>query len=212
MFTESVIGLIRLMKTLPPGSRMNMGRTGTSSSIAYNRNKLTAAFLANPTFKWILYLDSDTVPKTETLARLLSHNVDVVSGLYFQRSENALGVYSDLPGAVPRSFGDSRLREVESTGAGCLLVRRHVIEALTRAWQFPWEHPIPGGMEDVLFCNRIRELGYKVHLDGGHVVGHVGAFPVEEELAMFFQADEVEYSPQRSKSTFDSNGVLVSAK
>jgi hypothetical protein len=184
MWTESVHSLFRVTQGMPRGSRMSMARNATSSSIAANRNKLVEGFLLDMSYKWILFLDSDMVPRVDTIPRLLSHNVDIVSALYFQRSEPFLGVYSELPDAQPVADGDPDLREVLFAGAGCLLVRRPVLDAMARPC---WEHPSPGGEEDSLFCEKARALGFKVHVDLGHSIGHMAARAIDEELVTFYQ-------------------------
>src|SRR5258708_31889486 len=64
---------------LPPGS----GRTAIhSSSPAKNRNIVTTNVLNNPEFTHIFYTDDDHVYQPDTVMRLLSHNKDIVSGLY----------------------------------------------------------------------------------------------------------------------------------
>jgi hypothetical protein len=124
------------------------------------------------------------VPRVETIPRLLSHNVDIVSAVYFQRCEPFLAVFTELPDARTWSDGDPDLREVLSTGAGC----RSCVGVLSKRWRGRvGEHPVPGGGEDSLFCEKARALGFKVHVDLGHSIGHMGAHAIDEELVMFYQ-------------------------
>jgi hypothetical protein len=229
MFTESVKALFRMRGELPPGSGLSMATTGASSSIAFNRNVLTEQFLADPSFKYILFLDSDMVPERDTVTRLLNRNVDVVSALYFQRGKPFCAVYEDRssnPGLAAmcdceecradsqeaQRWEDNGLRPVISTGAGCLLVKRQVIEELKGKYPFPWEHPVPGGKEDTLFCNRIHEIGYKVFVDTACVVGHVGAVTVDREVVELYQRPKHPIGPLAlgtQPKRFDTNGVYI---
>jgi hypothetical protein len=172
MWTESMLSFLELRRYLPPGSSMTFGRH--SSSPAANRNCLIELALAHPEFSWVCFIDADMTPPAETVLQLLEHNVDVVGALCFQRS------YPFAPCVNPFSSEPRGLYEVAQIGAGCLLVRRRVLEAIPYPW---FEHPVPGVGEDILFGRKIQKAGFKVHTDDKLVVGHVGVIPITREIA-----------------------------
>ena len=143
MWTESSNSFMALTQGIPPGSSICFGRQ--SSSPASNRNHMTRTFLAEKTWKWILFIDSDMVVPRETVVRLLSHNVDCISATYFGRQEPFIPAFAALPTRDATRNSNPEIQRVQWVGAGCLLVRRNVIEKIRDPW---WEHPNPGDGED----------------------------------------------------------------
>src|ERR1700682_4873866 len=163
MWTEATIAFMHLYPALPPGSGWEFTR---GSSAAGNRNRLTELFLSNPAWKWILYCDSDQAPQPVTVVRLLSHNVDIVSGLIVTRHPPYTPIFANGGEFVP----ESGLHEVAWLGGGCVLVSRRVIEAIPAPH---WEHTEPGYGEDILFFKKAQALGFKLHGDCSLPVGHM---------------------------------------
>ncbi len=48
-------------------------------------NAIGRAFMDHPQYKWLFLVNDDHMYPIDTIPRLLDHNVDVVSGLYFGR-------------------------------------------------------------------------------------------------------------------------------
>ncbi len=61
------------------------------------------------------------------------------------------------------------LRQVDGIGTGCMLIRRRVLEKVPP----PWFSYSEGGSEDLFFCRRAIEAGFKVHVDLGVICGHL---------------------------------------
>ena len=181
MWTASVEAFTYLPTALPPGSGLTFGRQ--SSSAEWNRNRLTEEFLRDAPqngWQWILYIDSDMVPHPATAARLLSHNVDVVGAYYFSRREPLVAEFNRV-GMPPADPGKNGLWRVMWVGAGCLLVRRNVIEKLPEPW---WPHaPNPGEGEDLAFCAKVRSLGIPIYVDLSLQIGHMAARPITKRDA-----------------------------
>ncbi len=79
-----------------------------------------------------------------------------------------------FPPPAPRAGG----------GAGCLLVRRNIIEALAPLW---FSHgTTPGFGEDIDFCEKVAGLGSKVWMDCSLNVGHVSPRAVTSAEAFAF--------------------------
>ena len=72
--------------------------------------------------------------------------------------------------------GKGELLEVNYTGMGFMLVKNRVFESLTYPWFRPIEKRIGDSldftMEDVGFCLRAKEKGYKIFVDPQIIVGH----------------------------------------
>ena len=185
MWTKSVLALLGIIQGLPPYSSIDINPQ--ISSPAANRNFLVERFLSVPHFQWLLLLDADMTPRPETVARLLSHNVDIVGATCYQRSGEYLPCWNELTDKQPNENG---LLEVASVGTGCLLVSRRALRAMSQPY-FPLT-PFGSG-EDVAFCVRARELGFPVYLDTQLVVGHMHVLPVDEQnVSLLVQQPRVE--------------------
>jgi GT2 family glycosyltransferase len=70
------------------------------------------------------------------------------------------------------------LIEIQGVGMACTLIKRKVLETV----QKPYFFPEPNIGEDLSFCIRAREAGYKIYCDTNLICGHVGNFVVTEEF------------------------------
>ena len=177
----------------------------SGSMLARQRNMIAAQFLDQTNAAWLLMLDADVVLSIEAFDLLCATVHDqtrpVVSGLYF-----ALGHGEPWPRPVPTlyridaegnhvpifDYPANSIIEVESAGAGCLIVHRSVLEAIRRdrpidvgpEWCWFHEGPYAGGEgwigEDLTFCNRIRAAGYPIHAHTGAVLPHHKAHWIAE--------------------------------
>lgn len=144
-----------------------------------NRNRLTAQALKLGA-EWIWYVDDDHRFAPDTLERLLAHNVSIVSGVYVKRGApfTPLRYYQeDADGSITDAYfaqQDTGLKSVAAVGAGCLLVRRAVLDAIGPPHWQPGRSAIGDTLgEDVEFCRRVREKGFKIWCDFDTPVGHL---------------------------------------
>lgn len=150
----------------------------TSAVISENRNKITEIALTDGA-DWVLYLDDDQILQPHTLMELLATGKDCISALYCQRQQpfNPVLMDKELPDG---SFTWKQLAPTESgvisvaaAGAGCLLVRRAVLEALKPPyWTLGQINPASWG-DDLDFCRRVRAAGFEVHCDLDNYIGHI---------------------------------------
>mgnify|MGYP001567229838 CR=1 FL=1 len=179
-FTASFSGL-----AAPAGTLIVIA---ASYDVAYNRNDCIRTMLEHPEAQWVQLWDDDHTFESDTLLRLLDREADVVVPLYTQRQppffpcvfkeeceDGSFRVckWEDLEGR-------SGLMPVISAGAGGVLIRRHVIEALSK--RDPREKPEwferQGKTgEDHLFYKKCREAGFVVSVDLDVHLGHLT--PVE---------------------------------
>lgn len=141
-------------------------------SLVYTaREEMVKAFLQGE-YDALLFVDSDMVVPVDLLTKLIEADKDIVSALAFKRT----------PGYEPCIFKECSeqdakfylnypkgLIEIEGVGMACILIKRRVFEAIPKPWFFP--HKILG--EDLSFCARARNAGFKIYCDTELICGHV---------------------------------------
>lgn len=164
-------------------------------SLVYNsRNKLATKALEMGA-DFVFWLDSDMVFESDTLKRLMSvleaHDLDIVTGLYYRR----------VPPYKPVAFKELRVEgndcihsdfesipgglfEMEGCGFGCVLMKSDVLFDVIAKFQDAFS-PINGIGEDLSFCIRARECGYKIICDPSIPLGHCSHSIVTKQ---FFEA------------------------
>lgn len=135
--------------------------------------------------EYVFFLDSDVIVSPDSLQRLMSYGLPVVSGLYYTKgvdSHPCAWRFFPGKGLLPVESG-SGLVEVDAVGAGFLLVDTRVFRKLKPPW-FRWTegfspHPwnvLKNGLgvsEDFYFCYRVKEeLGLKIYVDFGTRAKH----------------------------------------
>jgi hypothetical protein len=115
---------------IPPGSRI-IRCTGTH--IAEQRNRAVQLFIG----EWLAFIDTDHEFGPDSLVRLLSWNVPVVSALNIMRMFPFFPVaFLDAPRPTrylhPSELPSDGLLEVGTTGCGMVLIRRYVIEDIKK--------------------------------------------------------------------------------
>jgi GT2 family glycosyltransferase len=137
---------------------------------------------------WVMMFDCDMTFDPDILGRLLRlmnrYNLEAVSGIYPYKSATCFPVASTWNGITNRHEGiadwpeTADVFEVSSVGAGCLLIRRRVIE---RVIQELGEDPfgiIPPHGEDHSFFMRLRKLLVKAYLAPRVQAGHISQVPL----------------------------------
>ena len=156
-------------------------------------NEIGRAFMANPGLEWLFLTNDDNVLPPNALMKLLSHNVDVVSGLYLGK------VLPFQPIALWKTDRDSEftyqrlnftdiqspapLQQVDAVGDGCLLIRRRVMVDLSHLSVEPWHYRGSDECDhDISFCRSVQGFGHKIWLDSTVRVGHTATFNVVPHL------------------------------
>lgn len=131
----------------------------------YARNLCVRSFLMSDSEK-LWFIDDDILP-TATMLRVLEHDADIVSGLYhvLKMAQNET-TYDPKPllfrvseqGHVAGFFHSSPpnenelVQEIDAAGAGCLLIKRHVLED-KRMWLSSQYTALDGQVHDYLAEN-----------------------------------------------------------
>lgn len=181
-----------------PDLRMSIDR-GATSSVRHLRNQLLEVGVTGPMrlakpfggvdYDFMMWIDSDSVYRPEDFFRLLELDADIASGavpidlepgrvaagkIDVQTGETA---YLQL-GRLPREP-----MEVEWAGFAFLLVKRGVFEALSYPWfdsqYFEVGEQIVDPGEDIRWCLRVREKGFKILLHPSVRIGHEKMFILE---------------------------------
>lgn len=136
----------------------------------------------------LFFLDSDVIPPPDAVLRLLRHNVPFISGMYSRRSPPAALPVMIKDGQWHTNFKRGTTFEVDVVGAGCMLIRRDVLQnfppqrpEVGRHW-FDWRVDMQGLLpkeqclsEDFTFCRVLKEkMGIPVLVDSSVECQHVG--------------------------------------
>lgn len=170
----------------------------SASSLVYDsRNGLARKAIVEG-FERVLWLDSDMTFEPEfyrELSKDLDEGRDMVCGLYITRKEPHKPVIFDKCG-YERTERENEVRptahtyyeypknsifEVEACGFGGVLMNTKVLKDVEAKYGVPFA-PMLGFGEDISFCLRAKELGYKIWCDSRQKMGHVGLTTFTEEM------------------------------
>lgn len=171
-----------------------------SGSLIYtSRNDLATAAIQIDA-DYVFWLDSDMVFKPDTLIRMMetlkANDLDILTGLYFRRVPPYSPVlYNKIEiDGVACEFSEFKtipdgLFEVGACGFGCVLMKTDVFFDVQSKFGNMFA-PIGNNGEDVAFCWRARQCGYKVVCDPTMICGHVGYSVVDDQFFKAFSAQD----------------------
>lgn len=158
----------------------------TSGSLVYDaRNQLTQTAIQSEADA-VLWVDSD-MTFTPDLAQKLLEDIksgcDMVAALCFRRKPPFIPVIwkNVAEREIMVEYPSDELFEVDACGFGCVMVKTEVLKATTAVYRKPF-CPFDGHGEDVAFCIRAKELGFKLFCDSRVKVGHVGTAIIDEDF------------------------------
>jgi GT2 family glycosyltransferase len=153
-----------------------------------SRGKDQKPFDGKLDYDYLMWIDSDCLFSPQHFMKLLSHDKDIVSGIYLMEGGEALASVKEWDEEyfvkhkcfqfmnIADLQEKNELIEVSYTGMGFMLIKKGVFESM----EYPWFRPIKKHigdmvdftMEDVGFCLTAKERGYKVWIDPQVRVGH----------------------------------------
>ena len=168
----------------------------TGSMIYSSRNDL-ATQAVQIEADYVFWLDSDMAFQPDTLVRMMDtmkkHDLDMLTGLYFRRVNPFTPVLFkkieiDGEACEWEEFDEipNELFEVAACGFGCVLMKTDVFFDVHGKFNNMFS-PIGSNGEDISFCWRARECGYKIMCDPTIVCGHVGYSVVDDKFFKAFQ-------------------------
>jgi FkbM family methyltransferase len=155
---------------------------------------LIADWVIRGNYDYLFSVDSDIAFSTDTLKKMLSHDVDMVSGIYIQRIPNThtIEIMRKTPtgGVAHIDFADivgQGLVPIDGCGFGCVLIKSEVFKAIPYP-HFVYKSAIDHAntySEDVYFCTQARDHGFKIWADTSIICDHIGSwtFKVDQTIA-----------------------------
>lgn len=166
---------------LTAGFSFNIGCIG----VAVQRNTLVEEFLKSESTH-LFFLDDDVVPPMDydVFVRMTDHDKDIVTGVYplFIKNTRISSIYYLHEGVIYDTNDDASMQQeltspvigvreglerCDAAGAGCLMIKREVIEAIPPPWfHFPpfdsRDHRVG---EDIFFGLRAKQYGFDMYVD-----------------------------------------------
>ncbi len=187
------LSLINLALNAPMGSFV-IWMIETGLDRAGNRERLAQAAI-DAGARYLFFLDDDTICPNTTLKYLVYEiekdpAIMICGGIYTTK---------ELP-SVPivfKRFGDGafwnwkhgEVFDCEGLGTGCMLIKTEIFQSLSKPWFFePSEAPVGesttigdrvvpilhrGGTEDLFFCRKVLDAGFRILAHGGVLGIHV---------------------------------------
>ena len=154
-------------------------------SLVYNARNNLARQAIKAEADWVLWLDSDMVFGPDLLQRMLKvcteNDIDFLTALCFRRKPPYTPCLFDRLMKIGRgasytsilSVPDGRF-EVGGCGFAGVLLSTDVLLSVAAKFDGRMFDPMEGFGEDVSFCWRARQCGYKIWCDSDIELGHVG--------------------------------------
>lgn len=154
-----------------------------AGTLVYKARDNIASKAVNEGYTHVLWFDSDMVFTDDIFDTLQFCGKDFVCGIFHARRK---GYHSCL-------FKSLKLNDLErfeeypkepfevaGCGFGCVLLSVEVLKAVFQRYKSCFL-PLKYYREDLAFCLRAKEVGYKIYADPTAVVGHVGHIIVYPE-------------------------------
>ena len=146
--------------------------------------------------EWLLFIDDDMVFPPDTIGKLVNareeHDLDIIGGLCFQRSEPFRPTMYMREFATSGSYNfledwvDGEIKEVDATGCAFMLIHERVFEMIAQGPMPPYEERIKMGGpppnffrwegslgEDLRFCQDAKAAGARIWVHTGIPIDHI---------------------------------------
>ena len=178
------------------GNKYDIGVALTESCYVHaNRNNIMKE-VSKQNCDYLLFIDSDMAWNPDDVERLVEHDLDVVSGLYYTRrpydgNTPAPVVYRlqhDQTKLKPIYIIPDRPFKCDAVGAGFLLLKKRVVDKVMElipqiGYPFDFiDHEEMGLLpkentrfvgEDISFCHRLKKANFDIWCDPAVRVGHI---------------------------------------
>lgn len=139
---------------------------------------------------YLFMIDDDMICEPDIFERLYNHEKDIIAGLAFTRSNPHSPVIYKLSKGfdeVTKSnyytnytvfdYPKNTLVECDAVGFGGVLIKCKVLKQMKK----PWFMSTASSGEDIYFCHKAGESGFKIFMDTSVKMGHVGYPPIITE-------------------------------
>lgn len=146
---------------------------------------LIAEWIVKGTYDYLLSVDYDIILPNDTLVKLLSHDKDIVSGIYRQRKhdqqiieifeKNEFGGYNHID---YDKIKDKGLVKVGACGFGCVLIKKQVMVDIGYP-QFVYHSALNHSntfSEDLDFCRKAELKNFEIYADTSILCEHIGSY------------------------------------
>lgn len=187
---------MRLLIAVPSGDYMHVGfvksltnlmrrldRDGVDYELAIEEGSLVymardklACKAINESFDYVLWLDSDMVFTDDLLEDLQFSGYDFVTGIAIGRRPNYCScLFEDIrPDSLKRvETYPNNTFEVAGCGFACVLIYTEILRGVHMTYETCFM-PLIGYGEDIAFCKRAKELGFRIWAEPAVKVGHIG--------------------------------------
>lgn len=155
-----------------------------SGTLVYFARDNIACKAINEGYTHVLWLDSDMVFNADILEDLMFSGKQLVTGIYHARRR---GHSSCIFKCIDLQKGISRFEEypretfeIAGCGFGCILTDVQILKEIQMQWGTCFT-PLKTLGEDIAFCARATQLGYKIYCEPSVVCGHIGHLTVYPE-------------------------------
>lgn len=187
-FMRSILALQNEM--LHSGLVQKLEISVESGTLVYMARDRLARKAVNEGFDRVLWLDSDMVFTPDVVESLTFCGAPIVSGIAVSRRQPFGSCLFSSLDPVERITGYPREAfEVAACGFACVLTHVEVLKSVFQTYGTAFT-PTDKFGEDVAFCDRARQLGYKIMADPSVRVGHVAHITVYPDTAERYR-DEI---------------------
>lgn len=179
-----------------------------SNCLIYDARESLVKYAIDNNFDYILMIDSDMIVPTNILTEYIytiDAGFDLVTGLIFKRSfpfqpcfyhkarikNNNNKFTPHLEGII--KWDKNEIYPIEACGMAACLIKVECLKKL----ETPMFYPFPDIGEDITFCIKFRQAGFKLCLNTNVDVGHLSTIPIDsrhqqEALDQFLASSENE--------------------
>ena len=167
---------------------MRLNREGVNFEVKYingtlvyiARNKIVSHALEND-FTHVLWFDSDMVFQDSILDDLMFSGKDFVCGRFNARRRPYVSCqFSKLVPLERVENYPTDTFQIAGCGFGCVLTSVEILRQVQNTYNTCFL-PMMGFGEDLAFCVRATDVGFKIYCEPTAVVGHIAHIPIYPE-------------------------------
>ena len=152
-----------------------------SGTLVYAARDKLAHHALDGRFTHVLWLDADMIFNDDLLEDLMFSGKSFVSGLCHARRKPYMPCFFSSLNPVDR-FDDypSQLFEVAGVGMACVLMETKILFDVMIRFGTCFV-PTKELGEDLAFCDKARQMGYRIYVDPQVIIGHIGHIVIYPE-------------------------------